>query len=35
MERAVKFRGKRVSNGEWLYGDLMHDNPNLSTDDND
>ena len=26
MERVVKFRGKRVSNGEWLYGDLMHDN---------
>ena len=24
--RKIKFRGKRVSNGEWLYGDLMHDN---------
>lgn len=24
--RNIKFRGKRVSNGEWLYGDLMHDN---------
>lgn len=26
MEREIKFRGKRISNGEWLYGDLMHDN---------
>lgn len=24
--REVKFRAKRISNGEWLYGDLMHDN---------
>ena len=26
MEREIKFRGKRISNGEWLYGDLMQDN---------
>ena len=24
--REIKFRAKRISNGEWLYGDLMHDN---------
>lgn len=24
--REIKFRGKRLDNGEWLYGDLMHDN---------
>ena len=24
--RTIKFRGKRLDNGEWLYGDLMHDN---------
>ena len=23
--REIKFRGKRISNGEWLYGDLMQD----------
>ena len=23
--REIKFRGKRISNGVWLYGDLMHD----------
>lgn len=28
MEREIKFRGKRISNGEWLYGDLMQDNMN-------
>lgn len=26
MNREIKFRGKRISNGEWLFGDLMHDN---------
>ena len=26
MNRDIKFRGKRISNGKWLYGDLMHDN---------
>lgn len=26
MNRKIKFRGKRISNGEWLFGDLMHDN---------
>ena len=24
--REIKFRGKRLDNGEWLYGDLIHDN---------
>lgn len=24
--RQIKFRGKRIDNGVWLYGDLMHDN---------
>ena len=24
--RTIKFRGKRIKNGEWLYGDLMQDN---------
>lgn len=28
MERDIRFRGKRISNGEWLYGDLMQDNMN-------
>lgn len=22
--REIKFRGKRVNNGEWVYGDLIH-----------
>lgn len=26
MEREIEFRGKRLDSGEWLYGDLMHDN---------
>lgn len=26
MNREIKFRGKRISNGEWLSGDLMRDN---------
>lgn len=26
MEREIKLRGKRISNGKWLYGDLTHDN---------
>ena len=26
MDREIKFRGKRSTNGEWLYGDLMNDN---------
>ena len=25
MSREIKFRGKRISNGEWLSGDLIHD----------
>ena len=24
--RTIKFRGKRVDNGEWVYGDLIHYN---------
>ena len=23
MNRVIKFHGKRVDNGEWIYGDLM------------
>ena len=23
--RAIKFRGKRVDNDEWVYGDVLHD----------
>ena len=26
MDREIKFRGKRSTYGEWLYGDLMNDN---------
>lgn len=26
MDREIKFRGKRSTNNEWLYGDLMNDN---------
>ena len=26
MGREIKFRGKRSTNDEWLYGDLMNDN---------
>lgn len=26
MDREIKFRGKRSTNGEWLYGDLINDN---------
>ena len=25
MDREIKFRGKRIDNGEWVYGDLIHD----------
>lgn len=24
MKRKIKFRGKRLDNGEWVYGDLLH-----------
>lgn len=24
MNRKIKFRGKRLDNGEWIYGDLIH-----------
>lgn len=26
MNREIEFRGKRLDNGEWMCGDLMHDN---------
>lgn len=26
MNREIEFRGKRLDNSEWLYGNLMHDN---------
>ena len=26
MNREIEFRGKRLDNDEWVYGDLMHDN---------
>jgi len=25
MNREIKFRGKRIDNGNWVYGDLIHD----------
>lgn len=24
MNRLIKFKGKRLDNGEWIYGDLLH-----------
>lgn len=24
--RTIKFRGRKINSGQWLYGDLMHDN---------
>jgi uncharacterized phage protein (TIGR01671 family) len=24
MNRTIKFRGKRIDNGEWVFGDLLH-----------
>lgn len=29
--REIFFRGKRVDNGEWVYGDFMHKHYNFST----
>lgn len=26
MNRGIEFRGKRLDNDKWMYGDLMHDN---------
>lgn len=26
MDRNIKFRGKTIDTGKWLYGDLMHNN---------
>lgn len=25
MDREIKFRGKRIDNGEWVYGDLLNE----------
>lgn len=25
MKREIEFRGMRIDNGEWVYGDLVHD----------
>ena len=24
MNKEIKFKGKRLDNGEWVYGDLLH-----------
>ena len=24
MNKEIKFKGKRLDNGEWMYGDLLH-----------
>jgi uncharacterized phage protein (TIGR01671 family) len=30
MKRVIKFRGKRVDNGEWVFGNLINWHPNLN-----
>lgn len=36
MNRVIKFRGERVDNGEWIYGDLMtYDNDYVICDIDD
>ena len=31
MKRPIKFRGKRLGNGEFIYGNLMHVRPETAT----
>lgn len=33
MKRQIKFRGKRVDNGQWVYGDLITDGENSPNKD--
>ncbi len=33
MKRPIKFRGKRIDNGEWVYGDFISDGENSPNKD--